>query len=245
MSPVPNAILTFQGGIDNKDIVKSDCMGQGFEKRAAVVWPLALIVAWTIAWLLQLRLRDALAWGADADTVHWVAMKIALWVVPVIVILRRERIAVQGFVELVDPLRGAAIGLAAGLALLAFSFAMDAVLGGASFNIPVLDFALLNGVLVAPLVEEFAVRGFYLSALERMGLPFPQANVRAGLVFVALHVPGWYFQGRLRSPVSMIQTAVFLWLLALLLGWLKKTSGSLYAPMVVHILNNVYSSARG
>jgi len=69
--------------------------------------------------------------------------------------------------------------------------------------------------------------------------------VRAGLVFVALHLPGWYFQGRLRSPLSMIQTAVFLWLLALLLGWLKKTSGSLYAPMVMHILNNVYAASRG
>ena len=69
--------------------------------------------------------------------------------------------------------------------------------------------------------------------------------MRAGIVFVALHIPGWYFQGRLRAPLSLIQPAVFLWLLALLLGWLKKTSGSLYAPMMVHILNNVYSSARG
>ena len=211
-----------------------------------------------MAWLLEVRLRPAFEWSTAADTLFWIAMKIALWVVPVIAILRLERIAVLGFLELVNPLRGVGIGFAAGLGLLAFSFAMDAVLGGASFNIPVLDVALLNGVLIAPLVEEFAVRGFYLGLLQRpvpqsanqslhhsLTMPFGTANMRAGIVFVALHIPGWYFQGRLRSPLSLIQPAIFLWLLALLLGWLKKTSGSLYAPIVVHILNNVYSSARG
>jgi membrane protease YdiL (CAAX protease family) len=154
------------------------------------------------------------------------------------------------YVELTAPLRGISMGALAGLGLLAFSFAMDTVLRSASFNVPVLDAALWNGVLVAPLVEEFTMRGFYLASLERgsnqlMTMPFMQANVRAGIVFVAMHVPGWYFQGRLRSPLSMLQTAVFLWLLALLLGWVKKSSGSLYAPMVVHILNNIYAAARG
>lgn len=43
----------------------------------------------------------------------------------------------------------------------------------------------------------------------------------------------------------MIQIALFLWLLALLLGWLKRQSNSLYAPIVMHVLNNVYSAARG
>jgi hypothetical protein len=111
-----------------------------------------------MAWLLELRLRAAFAWDTDADTIYWVAMRIALWVAPAIVILRRERMAVLAFVQLTGPLRGIGIGLLAGLGLLAFSFAMDAVLGGASFNIPVLDLALVNGVLVAPVVEEFAVR---------------------------------------------------------------------------------------
>ena len=132
-----------------------------------------------------------------------------------------------------------------GLGLLAFSYAMDAVLGGASFNIPVLDAALFNGVIVAPMVEEFTLRGFYLESLERNGRKFSDANVLQGIVFVALHLPGWYFQGRLRSPVSVLQPAVFLWLLALLLGWLKKQSGSLYAPMAVHVLNNIYAATRG
>jgi membrane protease YdiL (CAAX protease family) len=215
------------------------------DQRGLVVYPALLLAAWIVAWLIDLALRNAFAWGEGADTAYWIAMKVALWVVPVIVLLRRKRIPVAGFVSLVSPAKGMGIGVLAGLGLLAFSFAMDAVLGSASFNVPVLDAALLNGLLVAPLVEEFTMRGFYLTSLERAGLPFGTANVRAGLVFVAMHLPGWYFQGRLRSPLSLIQTAIFLWLLALLLGWIKKMSGSLYAPMVVHILNNLYAAARG
>jgi membrane protease YdiL (CAAX protease family) len=214
-------------------------------RRVLVVWPVLLLAAWTIAWIVELRLRDYFAWGVNGETAYWIAMKVLLWVVPVIVILRRERIPVLAFVDLGAPLRGIGIGVLAGLGLLAFSFGMDAVLGSASFNVPVLDAALFNGVIVAPLVEEFTMRGFYLESLERSGMLFMQANIRAGMVFVAMHLPGWYFQGRLRSPLSMLQTAIFLWLLALLLGWVKKSSGSLYAPMVVHILNNIYSAARG
>ena len=215
------------------------------DRRGLALYPALLLAAWTIAWLIDLALRNAFGWGDGADTAYWIAMKVALWVVPVIMLLRLKRIPVATFVELVIPAKGLGIGALAGLGVLAFSFGMDAVLGSASFNIPVLGAAHVNGLLVAPWVEEFTMRGFYLTSLERAGTPFMQANARAGVVFVALHLPGWYFQGRLRSPLSLLQPAIFLWLLALLLGWIKKTSGSLYAPMVVHILNNVYAAARG
>jgi membrane protease YdiL (CAAX protease family) len=231
-----------------------------FDQRELALWPALLLAAWIVAWLIDLHLRNAFNWGDTADTANWVAIKIALWVLPVVMILRKKKLPLADYVGLRTPLQGLAIGALAGLGLLAFSYAMDAVLGGASFTIPVLDAALFNGVIVAPLVEEFTMRGFYLESLERQaktlaGRKFadanilqkksPDGNVLQGIVFVALHLPGWYFQGRLRSPLSVIQPAVFLWLLAMLLGWLKKQSNSLYAPIVVHVLNNLYSAARG
>jgi uncharacterized protein len=214
-------------------------------RRDAAWYAAALFIAWSIAWLIGDSLRDFLHWGDTWDTAFWVAAKILIWVLPVIIVLRRKSLPVAGYVGLRMPGRGLAIGALAGLGLLAFSYAMDAVLGGASFNIPVLDAALFNGLIVAPLVEEFTMRGFYLESLERSGLLFMQANTRQALVFVAMHIPGWFFQGRLRSPLSLLQIAVFLWLLGLLLGWIKKQSGSLYAPIAVHVLNNLYSAARG
>lgn len=215
------------------------------DRRGVIFYSALLFIAWIITWLVDLGLKNAFAWSETADAAYWIAMKVALWAIPAIALLRRKRIQVAEFVDLVTPLRGIGIGLLSGLGLLAFSYATDTVLGGASFNIPVLDAALLNGLLVAPVIEEFALRGFYLTSLERAGLPFGKANARAGLVFVAMYVPGWYFEGRLRSPLSVLQPVVFLWLLALLLGWIKKASGSLYAAMVVHILNNIYAAARG
>ena len=113
----------------------------------AISWPVALFAAWTLAWFVELRLRDAFAWDTNADTVYWIAMKVALWVVPVIVVLRRGRIAVLAFVQLTGPRRGIGIGLLAGLGLLAFSFAMDAVLGGRrSWSSVATAFAVWNSV---------------------------------------------------------------------------------------------------
>ena len=131
------------------------------DRRGIVLYPAFLLTAWTAAWLIDLALRNAFAWGEGTDTAYWIAIKVALWVIPVIALLRRKRIPVAAFVDLVTPLRGIGIGALAGVGLLAFSFAMDAVLGSASFNIPVLDAALVNGLLVAPVVEEFTMRGFW------------------------------------------------------------------------------------
>jgi len=216
-----------------------------WDEREAILWPAALFVAWIIAWLVNVSLRDRLQWNETAETIYWIAMKIAIWIVPVFVVLRKKSLPVAEYVGLRTPGLGLGIGMLAGIGLLAFSYAMDAVLGSASFNIPVLDAALFNGVIVAPIVEEFTLRGFYMESLERSGLGFMQANSRAAILFVAMHLPGWYFQGRLRAPESLIQPAVFLWLLALLLGWIKNKSGSLYAVIAVHVLNNIYSAARG
>lgn len=163
--------------------------------RNAVWAPAALFIAWSVAWLIGDSLRDFLHWGDTWDTAFWVAAKILIWVLPVIIVLRRKSLPIAGYVGLRMPGRGLAIGALAGLGLLAFSYAMDAVLGAASFNIPVLDAALFNGLLAAPVVEEFTMRGFYLESLERSGWPFMQANTRQALVFVAMHIPGWFFRG--------------------------------------------------
>lgn len=222
--------------------------------HGVIWWPAALFAAWIIAWLVDASVRNAVQWDDTADTAFWIAAKVLIWVLPAIILLRKKSIPVAEYVGLRTPGRGLAIGAVAGLGLLAFSYAMDAVLGSASFNIPVLDLALFNGVFVAPIVEEFTMRGFYMESLERSafiqartraGKKFADANVLQGIVFVAMHLPGWFFQARLREPLGMIQIAVFLWLLALLLGWIKKTSGSLYAAIAMHVLNNLYSAARG
>jgi membrane protease YdiL (CAAX protease family) len=61
--------------------------------------------------------------------------------------------------------------------------------------------------------------------------------------FIATHIVGWSFQGRIGSPVHLVQQAASLLFLSLLFGWPKQKTGSLYAPLAVHIMNNFYAFA--
>jgi membrane protease YdiL (CAAX protease family) len=215
-------------------------------RRAAHLLPLFLFSAWTCAWLAGSYLRDTTGWFTNAEPVYWIVTKLALWMVPVHWLMRQTHtVNTADFLGLRKPGRGIGAGIVIGTGLLLFSLLADLFFGGASFVIPVLDLAVLNGVFVAPTVEEIALRGFYLRSLMDSGVSFGRANWFAALVFVGMHLPGWYFQARLRAPLSAIQPALFLLLLALFLGWLKDRTGSLWACIAVHGMNNAYTAFRG
>jgi len=214
------------------------------------LYPLLLMAGWIAAWLINMEARALFAWSGNADAVYWMAAKLAVWVAPTLVFVkRREPVRVADYFSLRQPGRGFAYGALIGLAVLSASFLLDFVLGGASFNVPVMDLTLASGVLVTPFAEEWALRGFYMRGLTERGVALNNANSYAAYVFVAMHFPGWYFQGRLREPLGVLQQVIFLWLLGLVLGWSKnawpeRRPGSLWTPMVVHALNNLYVAGR-
>ena len=107
---------------------------------------------------------------------------------------------------------------------------------------PRFSLVLLNAVVVAPLVEEITLRGFFLKRLELNGQSFWSANVLTTLFFVAMHVPGWVFMGRFQSMESVAQATLPLAMLSLLFGWTKRRAQSLYGPIVVHVINNLYGT---
>jgi membrane protease YdiL (CAAX protease family) len=85
------------------------------------------------------------------------------------------------------------------------------------------------------------VRGFLLKRIELNGHSFWRANALTTVVFVAMHLPGWYFQGRATTIVGFAQQVPPLAALSLLFGWTKRRSGSLYGAIVLHAINNFYS----
>ena len=231
-----------------------------------LAYPVLLMAGWIAAWLVDIEARALFAWGGDADTVFWMFAKLAVWVLPTVWFVRRGGHArVADYFSLRQPGRGAAFGVLIGLAMLAVSFLLDFVLGGASFNIPVPDLTLVSAVVVTPFAEEWALRGFYMRGLTERGVEPKNANTYAAYAFVAMHLPGWYFQGRMREPLGLLQQVIFLWLFGLVLGWSKNAWSknawsknarskntwvrekpvSLLTPMVVHALNNAYVAARG
>jgi membrane protease YdiL (CAAX protease family) len=210
-----------------------------------VAWPLLLFVSWIVAWLIDLSLRAHFHWDSQADTVYWITMKALLWVLPAIIAVRVfVRASVVDFMELA-PARlrqGLIWGCGVGVALVVVTFLGKTLPSGKQARDITFSLVFLNAVAVAPLVEEIALRGFYLKLLEQSGRSFWISNALATLVFVAMHVPGWLFSGRFPSMMNLAQAMIPLAGLSLLFGWTKKRSASLYGAIIVHAVNNLYSA---
>lgn len=93
---------------------------------------------------------------------------------------------------------------------------------------PTLFFWVLWGlitVLMAPLMEEVVFRGYLYPVLKRMGGAW-LAAVTVSLFFAAAHLEGSFLLGR--------------FLLSLILIAAYELTGSLWAPVGIHLLNNGY-----
>jgi membrane protease YdiL (CAAX protease family) len=108
------------------------------------------------------------------------------------------------------------------------------------FGVPAAEPGLLNALLIAPLFEEILFRGFFLGALQSSGVGFWTANVIVALMFLGIHLPGWYFMA---SP-SLTQGAAILGILLVGLGagFARARSGSLSGSIAFHVVNNLYSA---
>ncbi len=90
-------------------------------------------------------------------------------------------------------------------------------------SLGVLAFMFFFGTLAAPIIEEFIFRGFFQTAL-RMAYNKTQAIFISGFVFALIH---WNFHVFLQ-----------IFILGLLLAYLFEKTGSLVAPIFVHICHN-------
>jgi membrane protease YdiL (CAAX protease family) len=212
-------------------------------RRYIAAYPVALFSVWIVAWIVNLTLRSRFGWDTQADTIYWIILKAIVWVLPAVLAIHLfERVPPAAFLELRNPGRGLLWGLGLGAVLVAATWLGQTLPSGTALRRPQLNAAFVNAVIVAPLVEEITLRGFLLKALELDGRGFWRANALTTVVFVAMHLPGWYFQGHLATFAALPQRMVPLAGLSLLFGWTRKRSGSLYAAIVLHAINNLYSA---
>ena len=81
-------------------------------------------------------------------------------------------------------------------------------------------------VIIAPIYEEVIFRGFIWTGLSQSKLGVWGASVLTSVIFALIHFQyGWV------ELVSIV-------LLAMLFSYARYISGSLYLPIVLHILNN-------
>jgi len=104
----------------------------------------------------------------------------------------------------------------------------------------------LLGALIAvsfsPIAEELLFRGYVLHKLEE-NLSFTKANLLQAFLFTAMHLPNWMWTGGWQISLVIISLGVFL--VGLLLGWVRKRTNSIFPPIIVHIVNNLLASFLG
>jgi len=199
-----------------------------------------ILIAWTGAWLLWLALEARFeAFGSEwAELLYWLLIKTMIWILPGFWVLKRCDNAKRIF--LVQSWKKTLVwGFAIGGFLLALNIGTRIMSG--NWSLPYaspLDF--LGVVIIAPISEEFIMRGAVLSAL-RLKLHFLTANIITAFLFMLLHFPGWYFKGVLQmNLLNPLSGALAILLIGFLLGVAAEKGKSLYSAIIVHMLNNLF-----
>jgi membrane protease YdiL (CAAX protease family) len=210
--------------------------------QRAVIFVCFLYIVWIGAWLLEQALERNIGYmtTGQGQFIYWLIMKILLWVVPSIILIRYSG---RTFTEVMSIKRvqsllfwGCGVGLLLGaITILVKSLGQQPVFSSDN----VLSF--ISGVIIAPIVEEITFRGAVLGALSQQ-YRFVYANILTAFFFLGVHLPGWYFQGTLMNTLSSPLTgALSIFLLGLVFGYVAYRSKSVSGSIITHMLNNLFN----
>ena len=210
-----------------------------FDKKVIVIF-LFILLAWIGVW----NIKIALDFYFDIFIVEWLSFlywtiaKIIIWILPALWIIRKTGQTVRDIFHVPSWYKCFVWGFGIGVILVFLS------IGGRYLNdTPILpskvSFALVNAIIIAPIFEEFLVRGAIMGAL-RQRYSFFFANSVSAIFFVLLHFPGWYYTGNL---LANLQTLTGGAVAILMIGWLcglaREKGKSVTAGIIVHFLNNL------
>ena len=206
----------------------------------------ALWAAWTLTWALKALVLDArFGWLTTSlgGFVFWCAAKVLLWVLPALFLVGLSGRTLREVLNFGNWRSWLAWGGGVGFLIAITGFVPHALQGKpllpTAFSIP-----LLNVLTVAPVLEEFLIRGAVFGNLLR-GHSLRTANAASALLFVLLHMPGWYFTGNLAENMTRpVGGALSILVLGLLFGYAAYRGKSVAGAMIAHFLNRGYPSNR-
>jgi uncharacterized protein len=173
-----------------------------------------------------------------------VVVRVAVWIVPTCLFVRfTEGPPVLGHL-------GFNNNRAKGVLFGFLGFLVLAVVVGVQHSSRISHFALptdpatwLNAILSAPIAEEVLFRGLVFRVLlERLALW--SALVVSALLFALIHLPYWWLSGA-ASPAGLALRLGSIFAYGIFFALLYHWSGSLYAPIICHVLNNLVTVSMG
>jgi membrane protease YdiL (CAAX protease family) len=100
-------------------------------------------------------------------------------------------------------------------------------------------FGLFNIIFIFN--EEIMFRGFIVQRISKLS-KFWIGNILGAVLFALIHIQGWIIMGNFIIPIS-INTAVSIFIFALIQGIVLKKTNSLWACVLIHIINNAISTS--
>lgn len=201
-----------------------------------------LIFVWTLAWILKVNLDTQHKWleGSEGSFIYWTIAKVFIWILPAFWLIRlsgRSLSKVYNFPNW----RGWVIWGG----MIGFLIALTGFIPKYLNNQPLLpldpSFALFSVLVVAPIFEEFLIRGAILGNLQQR-YSFWVANLLSSLMFIGLHLPGWYFMDTLMENITKpVGGAISIFLLGLAFGYATYKGRSVMGGTLAHFLNNLSS----
>lgn len=211
--------------------------------RITIFSILLIYVAWIGAWVIEqtIESHSVLLSTSMSRFFYWSGMKLLLWILPAFFIIRvskQKNFKVMDFKRLPSAIIW---GVGSGLILGAITIITKLFTYQPIFSFS-LSWSLLSGVIVSPILEEILFRGAILSVLKQQ-YSLIIAICITSLLFLGIHLPGWYFQGclleKLTNPVS---GAFSIFLLGLVFGYVAHKSRTVTGSILAHILNNFFNA---
>jgi len=212
---------------------------QNYDKKAIIVFSF-IVLAWIGAWNIKIVLDNHFDVFSDEwlSFLYWTIAKLIIWILPALWLIGKTGRTVRDILHVPSWCKCFAWGIGLGGILIFLS------IGGRYLNdTPILpsrvSFALVNAIIIAPIFEEFLIRGAIMGAL-RQKHSFFFANSVSAIFFVILHFPGWYYTGNLLANLQTITGgAAAIFMIGWLCGLAREKGKSVTAGVIVHFLNNL------
>jgi uncharacterized protein len=207
--------------------------------RSLSLFLAGFFAVWTLWALLLVRYPDLNQGGVLRAVV-----RVSLWIVPTCLFVRFVEgppvLGRLGFEK--NRGKGVLFGFL-GFLVLATGIGVQHGTRFSHFAIPKDLATWLNAIVSAPIAEEVLFRGLvFRLLLER--LAFWSALVVSALLFALIHLPYWWLSGA-ASPAGLVVRLGSIFAYGFFFALLYLWSGSLYAPVICHMLNNLVNSSLG
>ena len=217
-------------------VEKNSANSNRFVKHTYIVFGV-IIFFWIIAWLFKIQIDKVVSETDLGNFTYWTTAKLLIWILPSFWLIRLSGRNLKQVLNFSNYKQWLFWGFGIGFGVALLGIAQSSLNGKAIFPTQ-FDYGLVNVLLISPIFEEFLMRGGLMGNFQETH-SFLKSNLISSLMFVILHVPGWFFMGSLISNMTRLDGAVSIFLIGLLCGYAVNRSNSVLGGVIVHFLNNL------